>query len=657
MNKAFRNTFFLFFILCGVSGNAQNPRLDSLIKVVSALKDDTLKVLKLSDVAREFIIVDSAKFFLYADKVKVLADKLNYVTGKISYLGLYSNYYFETGNYSLALDGNFKALKLLESSNNKKGMVRTLRNIGSIYTVMRNNDNALKYYNEALTLANEINYNKEVGATYANMAIIYHKNKDYVKAMDYNMKALKIAEELKDVKTIGYVYNSLGKLFYDRGLRDENRDDLDKAIEYLGRSLKIKEEIGDKRGMANTLGNMAEVYSDKGELEKSLEVFKQGMVYADETNYSNWKLEGYERISTLYEKLNDYKSANDYFHKFIALRDTLEGVEMQKEIAELQGKYNTEKKDKEILQFSKDNELNQTRLSRQNYVIGAVVLGLMVVLTFAFFIYRGYKEKQKINHIIEEKNKSITDSIRYAKRIQNAILPSDVLIQKLLADIFVFYKPKDIVSGDFYFCAQAGDKIILAVADCTGHGVPGAFMSMIGNSLLNQIIKENKISTPSEILNNLNVGVREALGQHESDSDTRDGMDIALCAIDLKKGSLEFAGANRSIYIVKKSKVLEEYKANKFPIGGIQSEEAKEFTNQNIDFAKGDMLYLSSDGYADQFGGSEGKKFRTRQLKELIASVSQVAMVEQKTTLEDTFIRWMGNAEQIDDVLVIGVRL
>jgi ligand-binding sensor domain-containing protein/serine phosphatase RsbU (regulator of sigma subunit) len=270
------------------------------------------------------------------------------------------------------------------------------------------------------------------------------------------------------------------------------------------------------------------------------------------------------------------------------------------------------------------------------------------------------REVVRQKEVIEEKNKDITDSINYAKRIQTAILPADNLIYSELSQCFVLFKPKDIVSGDFYFFSKtngAEDPLcVVAAVDCTGHGVPGAFMSMIGNSLLNQIIKEKKITRPSDILNHLNEGVREALKQKEADAQTRDGMDIALCTIDLKKREIQYAGANRPLYLVR-SNNLEEIKADKFPIGGIQPEEKREFTNHVFSLDPGDSIYLSTDGYADQFGGEEGKKFMTKRFKSLLLEQQAVSISKVKAVLEETIEKWKGTHEQVDDICVIGIRI
>jgi len=247
------------------------------------------------------------------------------------------------------------------------------------------------------------------------------------------------------------------------------------------------------------------------------------------------------------------------------------------------------------------------------------------------------------------------DSIQYAQKIQEAILPNKNIIYEHL-NAFILYLPKDIVSGDFYWFYKKAEKIIIATVDCTGHGVPGAFMSMIGNNLLNQIVIENGITKPAKILTELNNGVQTALNQRHVDAEASDGMDVALCTIDKEKNELEFAGALRPLYIIKKGNI-EKIEGVKSPIGGLQLGAENVYTSTVRQLAKGDTFYMFSDGYADQFGGKKGKKFMAKRLQQLLLDMQELPMEKQKKTLEDTHLDWKGDGEQVDDILLIGVRI
>ncbi|HEV7232224.1 MAG TPA: two-component regulator propeller domain-containing protein [Bacteroidia bacterium] len=268
------------------------------------------------------------------------------------------------------------------------------------------------------------------------------------------------------------------------------------------------------------------------------------------------------------------------------------------------------------------------------------------------------KEITAQKSIIETKNRDITDSIRYAKNIQEAILPQLDAIAQEFPQSFVLYMPKDIVSGDFYWFAKRKNKRFIATADCTGHGVPGAFMSIIGNTLLNEIVTEKEIMEPGEILNELHAGIKNALRQSNADGERRDGMDIALCSLEGDSNILEYAGANRPLWIFREGRGdrMEVVKPNKSPIGGLETEDKRRFTNNRIELRKGDLIYLSTDGYADQFGGHAGKKMMVKNFQKLLTEILHLPLPEQKEVLRKHFIEWKGDQDQVDDVLVIGFR-
>lgn len=253
--------------------------------------------------------------------------------------------------------------------------------------------------------------------------------------------------------------------------------------------------------------------------------------------------------------------------------------------------------------------------------------------------------------------KQVTASIRYAKRIQEAILPPDTLIKKLIPDSFVYYKPKDIVSGDFYWLEQIGNKILFAAVDCTGHGVPGAFMSIVGYNLLKQVTSRLQTTTPSVILDELSKGVSETLHQRNyEDSTTKDGMDITLCALDPATYELEFASAYNPLFLVRNNEIF-EIKGNKFPIGIFLEKESRKFTNHKMKVQKEDVIYIFSDGYADQFGGPRGKKFMQTRFRNMLLGIHKKPMTEQRSILDKTLEEWRNNEDQVDDILIIGMRV
>jgi len=315
-------------------------------------------------------------------------------------------------------------------------------------------------------------------------------------------------------------------------------------------------------------------------------------------------------------------------------------------------------------QQDKQDAMKNDQLKRQQLIIYATGLILLLVLGFAFFAYRSFVQKKKINKEldlknknIEEKNREITDSINYAQRIQHAIMPEHKQIVNVLPDSFILFKPKAIVSGDFYFYFKDKDRTFIAAADCTGHGVPGAFMSLIGYEKLHDAAGQTKHT--GEILSLVNVGIREALRQSSDTGSTRDGMDIALCSLEKNNGGMlvSYSGANRPLWIARKdSAELEEIKPTKKAIGGF-TEADQAFDAHQIQINKGDTIYMFSDGYADQFGGIHGKKLTTKRFRELLLEIKGFSMAKQAERLEEYIENWKAKEEQLDDILVIGVRV
>jgi len=262
-------------------------------------------------------------------------------------------------------------------------------------------------------------------------------------------------------------------------------------------------------------------------------------------------------------------------------------------------------------------------------------------------------EKQK--NLIERKNKDITDSILYASRIQTAVLPPDNYIAETIPEHFILFKPRDIVSGDYYWMTKKNDEVVIAVADCTGHGVPGAFMSMLGVAFLNEIVNRTENLTASGILNDLRNHVKKSLRQTGKQTENKDGMDIALCILNQKKKCVQYAGAYNPLFLLRKGE-LTQIKADRMPIG-IYLKEKESFTNHILELEDSDVLYMFSDGYIDQFGGNNGKKFMTKNFKELLLKIYDKPMGEQKEILNETLESWKGELDQVDDILVMGFKL
>jgi serine phosphatase RsbU (regulator of sigma subunit) len=277
--------------------------------------------------------------------------------------------------------------------------------------------------------------------------------------------------------------------------------------------------------------------------------------------------------------------------------------------------------------------------------------------------FRLQRQNEQIEHqhkLIETKNREITDSIFYAKNIQTSLIPSKIDFEKYFEESFILFKPKDIISGDFYWISDKDGKIIFVTADCTGHGVPGGFMSMLGISMLNEIINEYALTEPALVLSKLRKKVITSLKQKGISGEHQDGMDLTLMVIDKKEMKLVYSAANHTFYIIRKNNdggfVLKQFKGDKQPVG-IYGEKLKPFSQTEVELQKGDIIYTFSDGYADQFGGPDGKKFKYKQLQEILIKIAGLSLSEQQIHLDKTITNWKGNLEQIDDITVVGIKI
>jgi tetratricopeptide (TPR) repeat protein len=695
MKTALKIFFLNLLFAVSLFSFAQTPTIDSLTKALSSLPKPTNKlsdstyIKTLNDLAWEYSYISPDTAIILAQQGLQLSKKINWNKGKaicLNTLG-WSNYvkgnysqaleHYNTGlkiaeelsdknlqaaffgsigivyndqsDYPKALAHYFKALKIAEELGDKINMAVWLGNIGNVYCKQSDFPKALDYYFKALKIAEELGDKRIMANNLGNIGIVYKNQSDYPKALDYYFKALKIDEELENKNGIARHLGNIGNVY-------ANQSDYPQALEYYFKALKIKEEVGDKKGIAITRGSIGNLYRKTGKFKEAEKYLKQALALSDSIGTLDVTRDNESRLSLLYDTLGQYKLALIHYKKYIAARDSIDNDEKRKQINYLANKYEWEKKEAVMKeQQEKERALFLANQRRNKIILYSVLSGLALVLVFSFFIYRSLritkKQKQVIEeqkHLVEEKNKEITDSIRYAKRIQNAILPPDKVVKESLKESFILYMPKDIVAGDFYWLETKNNTILFAACDCTGHGVPGAMVSVICNNGLNRSVREHGITEPGKILDKTREIV---LAEFEkSEEDVKDGMDISLCA--LNGNHLQWAGANNPLWIIRNGELI-EYAPNKQPIGKVDN--PIPFTTHHIELQQGDMLYIFSDGYADQFGGEKGKKFKAANLKKLLLSIQHESMEQQKNILQQAFNQWKANLEQVDDVLVIGV--
>lgn len=709
--KKFATCFlFCFLLLLSSFLQAQQNKIDSIQNLLKISKD-TSQINNLNELSWQYINIGNyEKAFENAKQAQQQAEKLNYKKGIANAYNNTGIIYWNQGNYERSLEAHLKTLHIREEIGDKKGIASSYNNIGFIYESQKNYEKVLEYHFKSLKIRNEIGDKKGIANSYNNIGNIYYKQGNYELALNNYLKSLTISAELGNLQGIAYSYNNIGNIYFYQG-------NYEKALNNFLKSLKIKKEIGAKQGIGIVDLNIGSTYIKQNKLEEAYHYLNQSLIISREIGDKEGVKEAYSFLSDLYNKKGDYKQAYEYHKLFSDIKDTLLNEESSKQITEMNTKYDSEKKDKELIKKDAEINIQQAETEKQNLQRNAFIIGFALVFVLAFFIFRGYRQKQSANklleaknmlienqkqlvenknEIIEEKQKEIISSITYAKRIQNAILPSDKLVKKQLPNSFILYKPKDIVAGDFYWIEKVissfeqpapglsrehqGDVIFIAAADCTGHGVPGAMVSVVCNNSLNRALREFGLRDPGKLLDKTRELVIEQF--EKSEEEVKDGMDISLCALNTLTGELQWAGANNPLWIVRNTPTpinyfsfhtpigkgarragevesdraeVTETKADKQPIGKFI--ETKPFTTHTLQLQKGDTIYIFSDGYQDQFGGERGKKFKASAMKELLLSIKHESMEEQKEILNESFIAWKGSLEQVDDVLVIGIKI
>ena len=587
------------------------------------------------------------------------------------------------GDLGLAAQYYTQSLKIHEEAGNKSGISTALSNIGLINYLQEDYDKAADYFKKALNLSTEMDYKKGMANCITNLGNVDYQRGNIDIALKRYHKALDIRHEINDKWGEAIALHNIANIYGENG-------DSKKALEHFNKSILIREEIGHKEGIANAYYGIGTTYYKLKDYKSALNHFQKSLKIGQEIGGLKEIREASERLWGTYKKLNKPSQALKMYELYITMKDSMEREENKKEVIRQELKYQYEKQaaldsiafaNKEQIALAKQAEIDakakvkaekqkaqsdkqQAEIERKKIIQYALYVGIALLLAFAAFIFNRFKLTQKQKNIIEEqkqevdnayaelgeRNKEVMDSIAYAKRIQNAILPPDKFIKECLPNSFVLYKPKDIVAGDFYWMNQKDNVTYFAAADCTGHGVPGAMVSVICNNSLNRALKEFNLNEPGKILDKTRELVISEF--EKSEEDVKDGMDIALCRIE--GNQLQYSGAHNPLWVVRNGEILET-KANKQPIG--KFEQSQPFTTHNVKLLKGDSLYIFSDGFVDQFGGDKGKKFKAKPFKELLLTIQDKTMEAQKQFINETFENWKGELEQIDDVCVIGLKI
>lgn len=556
-------------------------------------------------------------------------------------------------DYPRALDYYLRALKLREEILNKQGIATSLNNIGNIYYYLKDYQKGIDYYLRSLKMQEEIGNKYGIAMSLNNIGNSYKDMLNNQKALVYFTRSLKIQEDIGDKEGLA---NSLGNI----GVVYCNLSKYQEALDYGYRSLQIKEEIGDKQGTAYALSNIGNIYLKQKQYVLALQYSNKALQTVKEIGDFNLEKSIHNILYEIYKSLNKPTKALVHFERFVLLKDSIFKEENQKQIMRKEMNYEYEKKDAlaKLEQEKKDALLKEEKV-KQRIILLSVILGLFVVIVFSIFLYNRFRitheqksiiEKQK--DLIEEHQKSVIDSITYAKRIQDAILPPTDLIKEKLPDSFVLFKPKDIVAGDFYWMEEINNTILIAAADCTGHGVPGAIVSVVCSNALNRAVKEFHLVETGAILDKVTDLVLETF--EKSTAEVKDGMDISMLSINKANRQIQWSGANNPLWYFN-NKELKVITADKQPIG--KSDHRKPFTTHTIEYNPDTTFYLFTDGYADQFGGPKGKKFMYKQFQETLSATLHNKPSAQHTALNKAFENWKGELEQVDDICVIGISI
>lgn len=652
--------------------------------------------------------------------------------------------YFNKGKYDKALQIFLEVIPYYDNKANAQNKALTLSNIAAIYSYQGSKKLALDYYKDSYRLMKTTGYEKGIAICANNLGSAFKSQNQIDSALYYVLESTEMKRKFNDKRSLSSSLSNLAQLYYSLG-------NTEKATLYLQECITLQEEMGDLKGISSSLMTKGDMLKTANDAAGALQQYNKALAIAREIGDINTShISSYKCAVTAYE-LKQFEEAAKFMYAYTIYNDSLVSLEKARSFTEMQTRFETEKKEKEIALLNqknaqkeleltvanneklrrdqelkllskdqevqrallekansdketekkrneilkKDRELQTIQLQKEkiekeklneqnnkkNQQIYAFGVGLFLLLALLIFVVRGFRQKQKANkqleiqnaqilkqkkeietknHIIEEKNKDVLSSINYAKRLQDAILPPIQQWEQLLSESFVLYLPKDIVAGDFYFLETIDDKVIFAAADCTGHGVPGAMVSVVCSNALNRAVKEFGLLEPGLILDKVKELVVETFSK--SKDSIKDGMDVSLGVLNKSNNNLAWAGANNPLWIIRNNedhnieeKTCLEFKADKQPVGLYDKNQP--FKTHHISLQKNDVLYLFSDGYADQFGGKNGKKFKYSSLQQKLIELSDMPMHEQKNILENTFQEWKGSLEQLDDVCVIGIRI
>ena len=677
----------LFSICCAAYSYAQTP-VDSLQDILKKTSVDSIKVDILHDLAGFTYYGNPREAIGYCEEALQISIKAGLKDRASESYGWLGYLHENLGEIEIALQYYDKGLMVELTNQNHQNIGAYYNNIGTLYFHQQDFKKAIDYYLKSIEQFRLTESGHGLGSGYANCGSVYYSLGDTSKAIKYYDSCLVFNKKMNDLVGTAYSYVYLGLIEYDR-----QHDD--KALEYFQAAIEIEETVGDLKGLADAHHRIGKIYLRKGDFSTAVKYGETGLKYARMIGYPEDIANNAELLYQCYEKQNKNGEALEMFKLQIQMRDTMNNLSVSRATIESSAKFEYAKKAAaDSVVFAKEAEIQQAKIEKRdadlatNRIILIFAIGVLsLVVIFALvmvnrirvisrqkkIIERKREETQIQNEIIrqqknqvEEAHKEITDSINYAERIQRSLMASKTILDENLlvpltqgrqgaGDYFIYFNPKEKVSGDFYWTTKLIDKrFCLVAADSTGHGVPGAIMSMLNIASLEKAIAE-KLTASDEILNFTRAKIIQTLANDGSPEGGKDGMDAVLLIFNQYKTEVEFSMANNPLWIIRGGEIM-EFKPDKMPVGRHDKQNVP-FTRHLERIEQGDLIYIFTDGYADQFGGESGKKFKYSSFKELLLTIAEKSMEEQKAILAKTFDNWRGNLEQVDDVCVIGIRV
>ncbi|MGZ3932369.1 MAG: SpoIIE family protein phosphatase [Bacteroidia bacterium] len=650
-----RKLIAVLFLLAAFPVFSQNDSLALWLKAYVNTSDQAEKLACLNKITYNIRFTDCSGCIKYCDTAEALAAKLNdqrtlaliYINKSVSYRELAKN--------DLALDYSLRAVNLSEKNRDSAVIGAAYLNLGA-FQHTNNVGLAEKYYLKALEIFKALKDVKNEYKTLGNLSDIYHITKCYDLAYNCLQQSIALRKKDGNMQAIGVGYYLLAFNLSDENVPQRAIPVLDTAIHYL-------QKAGDNFYIFQSLILKAEVLNKLKKYESSNALLLPLISDSIVRDNIDILLGSYHTLSLNFEALQNSPMALKYSRLEKQYSDSLYKINNINNLNEMQEKFETVKKEQKIELLNKEKIISESEIGKQKIIRNTFIVGSLLFLAFIFIclriIYLLRQSKTQVSNqkeLLEHKNKEIIDSFNYAHRIQEALLPHKELLKKNLSDHFVLFRPKDIVSGDFYWASRLKNgNFAIVTADSTGHGVPGAFMSLLNISFLNESINGKNLTDPGEILNNTRSLLIDSLSRDGQNDGRKDGMDCTLCVFDFKNNMLHYAAANNSFCIVRTNELI-VLPADKMPVGR-SPKESEPFVTKKMPLQKGDMVYTFTDGYADQFGGPKDKKLMVANLKQFLLRNSALPLSGQNTLLQQNFDTWKGSNEQVDDVLVIGIKV